>query len=79
MASLVGKGLIGDLGKGERTVQEWQSKFLENKGCFPESLQGVYQRQGVMWQSEELNTKARKYVREYCSKRKAQLDYWFCR
>ena len=58
-------GLIGDLlGKGERTVWEWRSKFLENKGCFPESLQGKYQRQGVLWQSEELNTKARKYVRE---------------
>lgn len=57
--------LIGEvLGKGERTIREWRSKFIDNCGKFPESLRGKYQRQGVLWQSEELNEKAAKHVRE---------------
>ena len=27
---------------------------MDNGGKFPESLQGKHQRQGVMWQSEDL-------------------------
>ena len=57
--------LIGEvLGKGERTIREWRAKFIDNRGKFPESLQGKYQRQGVLWQSEDLNKKAAKHVRE---------------
>lgn len=34
------------------------------RGKLPESKQGHYQRTGVVWNSEELNKKARKYVQE---------------
>ena len=38
--------------------------FLCNDGSFPDSLQGKYQRTGVLGQHEELNKHVRKYVRE---------------
>ena len=57
--------VIGDLiGKSDRTVREWRGTFLCNDGSFPGSLQGKYQRTGVLEQNEELNKHARKYVRE---------------
>ena len=57
--------VIGDLiNKSDRTVREWRATFLCNDGCFPDSLQGKYQRNGVVWQNEELNKDLRQYVRE---------------
>ena len=55
------------LGKSDRTVREWRSTFIGNKGEFPDTLQGKYQREGVLWQNEELNKLATKYVRENTS------------
>ncbi len=52
------------LGKSDRTIREWKAVFRDNDGCFPDSLQGKYQREGVLWQNEELNKIATKYVRE---------------
>ena len=40
------------LNRGERTIRDWRSKFIDNKGTFPESLQGRYQCQGVLWQND---------------------------
>ena len=45
-----------------RTIREWRASFLANDGCFPDTLQGKYQRQGLLWNSEELNQKASKYI-----------------
>ena len=57
--------LIAEItGKGERTVREWRATFTANKGSFPDTLQGKYQRTGVLWQNEELNKLATRYVRE---------------
>ena len=56
---------IGNLlGRSDRTVRDWRTTFNFNNGSFPDTLQGKYQRTGVVWQSEELNKKARRYVRE---------------
>ena len=46
--------MIADLtGKCESTVREWRATFIENRGSFPDTLQGRYQRSGVLWQNEE--------------------------
>ena len=50
--------------KCERTVREWRATFIANRGSFPDTLQGRYQRSGVLWQNEELNNLASRYVRE---------------
>ena len=50
--------------RSERTVREWRTIFATNKGSFPDTLQGKYQRSGVLWHSEDLNKRATKYVRE---------------
>ena len=49
--------------KCSRTVRRWRSEVIGNDGVLPESQQGRYQRSGVLWQNEELNKKAREYVR----------------
>ena len=46
-----------------RTIRELRASFLANGGCFPDTLQGKYQRQEILWNSEELNQKVRKYIR----------------
>ena len=55
------------IGKTNRTIREWRSMFKANEGSFPDTLQGKYQRTGVLWQNEELNKKATRYVREHAS------------
>ena len=56
--------LIAELiGKSDRTVRDWRATFLANSGSFPETLQGRYQRTGILWQNEELNKKASMFVR----------------
>ena len=56
--------LIGSMiGKNERTVRQWKNVFFLNEGSFPDSLQGKYQRQGILWKHEELNEAATDYVR----------------
>lgn len=51
------------MGKSERTVRELRYSFIENSGSFPDSQQGKYRREGVLWQNEELNEAATDYVR----------------
>lgn len=51
------------LGKSKRTIYEWSSSFIDNDYTFSGTLQGAYQRSGVLWSSEELNEKV-KYVQE---------------
>jgi len=48
------------LGYSDRTISEWRTDFMENECSFPE---GSYQRSGVLWQNEELNKKAREFVK----------------
>ena len=50
--------------KSDRSIREWKLQFLENDGKISGSKQGHYQRSGVLWQNEDLNKKASKYVRE---------------
>ena len=40
---------------------------MENKCSFPDSRQGSYQRSSVLWQNEELNKKAREFVKANAS------------
>ena len=51
------------IGKSDRTVRQWRADFHENQ-TIPDSQQGRYQRSGVLWSSEALNTKATRYARE---------------
>lgn len=55
------------IGRSDRTVREWRSYFYNNDGEIPDCKQGKYQRSGVLWSSEDLNTKAIKYVRNNSS------------
>ena len=57
--------LIGEMvEKSDRTVREWRATFLTNDNSFPDTLQGKYQRRGVLWSDEKLNETVRKYVRQ---------------
>ena len=57
--------LIGEMiERGDRTVHEWRATFCCNNNSFPDTLQGKYERRGVLWHNEKLNEHARKYVRE---------------
>ena len=51
------------IGKTDRSVRQWRTDMLNNDGVLLESKQGKYQRTGVLWNNEELNEKARQYVR----------------
>ena len=62
------------LGYSDRTIREWRTGFIENDFSFPDSAQGSYQRSDVLWQHEELNKKAREFVKANASiKRKKNL------
>ena len=50
------------IGRCNRTVRQWRKIFVINNGSFPDSLQGKYQREGVLWQNEELNCLATNYM-----------------
>lgn len=50
------------VGKSDKTIREWRNHFFENDGEVPTSKQGHYQRSGVLWNSESLNKKARRYI-----------------
>ena len=70
LSTILGKGeteaaeLAGQMiGKSDRTVREWRSKFFESCGELPESKQGHYQRTGVLWKNESLNRKATRFIR----------------
>ena len=57
--------IISDvIGKSDRTVREWCTTFIANDGTFLDTLQGKYQRTGILSQNEELNKKASKFVHE---------------
>ena len=49
--------------KSDRSVRRWRSEVIDKGGVLPESQHGRYQRSGVLRQNEELNKKAREYVR----------------
>ena len=51
------------IGKSDRTVLQWRSDLISNEGTFPQSLQGHYQRSGVLWCNEELSKKVSEFVR----------------
>ena len=51
------------IGRSDHTVREWRT-FLAKEGSFPDTLEGKYQRSGVMRQNEKLNKLATWYVRE---------------
>ena len=51
------------VGRSERTIHDWQSRFIANDFILPDSKQGQYQRSGVLWKDEELNRKASEYIR----------------
>ncbi|KAL5477557.1 hypothetical protein EMCRGX_G024368 [Ephydatia muelleri] len=54
---------IGDaLGIGERTFRARKETFLVNINSFPDSLQGKYCREGVLWSDEGLNAQAQIYA-----------------
>ena len=60
--------LIGEtVKKSDRTVREWRVVFLTNSNNFPDSLQGRYQRRGVLWHNERLNKCVRQFVLENAS------------
>ena len=48
------------IGKCDCAVHKWRKVFYENAGSFPDSEQGHYQREGVLWCDEKL---AHNYVR----------------
>ena len=52
------------IGRSDRTIRDWKAQFYENEGKIPGSKQGQYQRSGVLWHSESLNKKVRRYVQE---------------
>ena len=51
------------IGKFDRTVREWRSKFFESDGELPESKEGQYWRTGVLWRNEFLNRKVTRFIR----------------
>ena len=50
-------------GRSERTIHDWESRFVANGFILPDSKQGQYQRSGVLWKDEELNRKATEHIR----------------
>ena len=67
--------------KNDRIVREWRATFLTNNNSFPNTLQGKYQRRGVLWSDEKLNNSVRKYVHENANiKAKANMtSVSFCK
>ena len=51
------------IGYSDRTMRQWRHDLVENDGVLQEMKQGQYQRSSVLWQNEELNKEATKYVR----------------
>ena len=49
------------IGKCEKTVRDWKSKFLES-GEVPDSKQGKYIQSDVLWTQEDFNKKATRYI-----------------
>ena len=50
----------------ERTIRNWRREFIENDSVITETLRGKYTRP-TLWQNEELNAEATKYIRENAS------------
>jgi len=53
--------------KSDRTVCQWHTDLVSNDGVMPESKQGRYLLNGVLWSNEDLNQKASEYVRSNAS------------
>ena len=56
------------VGFNEKTVRRHRNEFFKNKGCLPESRQGKYERHCI-YHDEDLNQKAREWVREHAFKK----------
>ena len=68
------------VGKSDRTVRQWRTNLIKNKGMFPKRKQGCYKRNGALWKNEELSKMAKKYVQNNSSvKGKPNMTtYDFC-
>ncbi len=51
------------MGRSDRTVWKWRADFFEH-GEILGNKQGRYQRKGLLWSDENLNKKARDFIRE---------------
>ena len=51
------------VGKSGRAIREWKSYFFAHDDSIPGSKQGKYERSGIIWGNEQLNAKAKKYIR----------------
>ena len=54
------------IGKCEKTIRDWKSKYLENNEI-PSSKHGKYIRSGVLWTNEDLNKKPTRYIRDHAA------------
>ena len=70
LSNITGKGeteaaeLAGQMiGKSDRTIREWRTRFFDNDGKLSENKEGQYERRGVLWRNEALNRKATKFIR----------------
>lgn len=54
------------IGKSDKTIREWRKNFMETNEV-PHSAQGQYQRTGVLWKCEHLNSVATQYIRSNAS------------
>ncbi len=62
--------------KSDRSVRQWRTDVIKNKGRLPKTKQGCHERKGVLWQNEELSKMAKKYVQEQFL---CKGTYYFCR
>ena len=65
-AEMIGKVL----GRSDRTIREWRVSFNANKGTFPDTMQGKFKKDGVLWHNKEIATR---YVRENVVKGRPNL------
>ena len=52
------------MNRSEKTIREWRAHFFQSESQIQESIQGKYQRSGILWSREDLNKKSHKYIRE---------------
>ena len=51
------------IGRSDRTIRGWRSKFFASGGELPINEQGHYQRSGMLWKDESLCKKASRFIR----------------
>ena len=50
------------IGRSDRTIRGWRSKFFASGGELPINEQGHYQRSGMLWKDESLCKKASRFI-----------------